>query len=87
MLVGNLASTNYFSSANLAKLRESKTAGGNSVRRTDYGHSDSYVPSDGIKAKNLAEVKSRITAGFYNSTEVNEDLTEFFSNVFKKALA
>ena len=91
MLVKNLASTNYLASANLVKIRENKNAESVS-KKSSFGHNDSYIPSNSmeevieVKAKNLSEVRDRITSGFYNSTEVNDDLTEVFSGIFKKAL-
>jgi hypothetical protein len=88
MLIGNLASTNYFSAANLAKIKESKMTGNvNASKHTSFGHDDTYIPSaDGGKAKDIDEIKSRVKTGFYNTVEVNDDLTDFFSSIFKKTL-
>jgi len=88
MFIGNLASTNYSSSAGLAKHKESKAAGDvSTIKQAGFGHGDAYAAAkDGGKAKDLAEIKSRISAGFYDSSEVNDDLTELFSNIFKKAI-
>jgi len=88
MLVKNLTSANYFSSSNLAKSKKAGLSEDiSAVKRTGFSRGDVYIPSaDGVKAKNLSEIRTRISSGFYNSNEVNDDLTEFFSNVFKKAL-
>jgi hypothetical protein len=89
MLVKTLASANYFSHTSPVNRKDNR-ATGSAVKKTSFGHNDSYIPSksikelEDVKAKNLTEVKKRIDAGFYNSSAVNDDLTEVFSNIFKK---
>ncbi|MCL2844039.1 MAG: hypothetical protein FWE23_01100 [Chitinivibrionia bacterium] len=89
MLVKNLAATGYFSYLELAHNRDKSAKVVSSSAR--ILREDSYIPSNSlhseVKAKDLSEIKNRISSGFYNSTAVNDDLTECFSSIFKKTLS
>ncbi|MCL1946503.1 MAG: hypothetical protein FWF51_05025 [Chitinivibrionia bacterium] len=91
MLVNNLVSANYFSSVEPVRRKDDKVAESTS-KKTNFGHNDAYIPSNfavdvaGVKAKDLTEIKNRIATGFYDSVDVNEDLTEVFSGIFRKVL-
>ncbi|MDR0303328.1 MAG: hypothetical protein LBH98_00940 [Chitinispirillales bacterium] len=94
MLLDNIYSTNYFSQTNSVKkefkdLSNAKQA----AKKTAFEHDDYYTPSiqeksvESVKAKNLSEIKNRINSGFYNSQSVNDDLTEVFTEIFKKTFS
>ena len=97
MLIENIATANYFANSAFGKQKEEKSGNGViSVKKNAFGHDDSYVSSkrvgqieasDDIKAKNLSEVKTRIVSGFYNSPAVNDDLTDVFTEIFKKTFS
>ena len=83
MLIENITPKNYVSRTAFAKRKE------NSVpSNSAFGPDDRYIPSfpsKEVKAKDLSEIKERIKSGFYNSSAVDDDLTEVFSEIFKKA--
>jgi len=96
MLIEKIASANYFAISAFGKQKEEKSGGVLSVKKNAFGHDDSYVsskqieqikPSEDVKAKNLSEVKNRIVSGFYNSSAVNDDLTDVFTEIFKKTFS
>jgi hypothetical protein len=93
MLVENLISTNYFSHTDYVGKKTDKVHGDvkKHTKESAFVHGDAYIPSSAavqndLKAKDLSEIKGRIKSGFYNSTAVNEDLTEAFSNIFNSIL-
>lgn len=96
MLVESIISANYFSHKNLVKRKEDKDFDDNSGHDSVFGRPDAYIPSnpsknvkleEEVKAKDISEIKKRIASGFYESSAVNDDLTEAFSEIFKKVFS
>ena len=85
MLVKSMASTNYFSQANSVKRKDNEDFGEKLRKKRDFGQSDTYISSN--SSKDISEIKNKIASGFYNSGAVNDDLTEAFSQLFKKAFS
>jgi len=96
MLVELVASKSYFSHSDTVKRKENRHSDSDLRTNASFGHADTYIKSNSLnaikssddnKAKDLSEVKKRIASGFYDSSAVNDDLTEAFSQIFKKAFS
>ena len=93
MSVNSIAASGYFSYLDLVQNKQNKNdrfvpSSARTLRE------DAYIPSgssplrdlSGVKARDLNEIKNRISSGFYDSVAVADDLTEAFSGIFRKTL-
>lgn len=94
MVVKNLAAANCFSRSELVQKKNKGVR--NLSAQARVLHEDSYISFNSIlhskdygevKAKDLSEIKKRISSGFYNSAAVNDDLAEVFSGIFGNSLS